>query len=107
MTAGVPSDFIVAVLDAGIDEATGTPFLVMELLQGEELGRRLKRTGRLSPEEALAILHQTALALDATHRASIVHRDLQPGNIFLTDRAGAPPHLPVWRRCPQVGGARP
>ncbi len=47
--AQVDSDFIVDVVDAGIDEATESPFLVMELLRGEDLGRRLDRLGKLDP----------------------------------------------------------
>ncbi len=86
VAAHIDSDFIVDVFDTGIDEMTGTPFLVMELLRGEELGERLKREGRLPPAEVLTYLHQIALALDKTHEASIVHRDLKPANIFLTER---------------------
>lgn len=86
VAAHIDSDFIVDVFDTGIDETTGTPFLVMELLRGEELGERLKREGRLLPAEVLTYLHQIALALDKTHEASIVHRDLKPANIFLTER---------------------
>ncbi|WP_437806399.1 protein kinase domain-containing protein [Sorangium sp. So ce1078] len=84
VTAHIESPFLVEVFDAGVDDATGVPFLVMELLHGEELGRCLRRVGRFSPEEALACLHQTALALDKTHRAGIVHRDLKPANLFLS-----------------------
>ncbi|WP_437289140.1 protein kinase domain-containing protein [Sorangium sp. So ce406] len=87
VTAHVESPFIVEVFDAGVDDATGVPFLVMELLRGEELGRCLRRVGRFSPEETLACLHQTALALDETHRAGIIHRDLKPANLFLSVRA--------------------
>ncbi|HTN89775.1 MAG TPA: protein kinase [Sorangium sp.] len=86
IAANVESEHIVEVFDAGVDEATGTPFLVMELLRGEELGQRLKRAGRLPPAEVITYLHQTALALDRTHAASIVHRDLKPANIFLSER---------------------
>ncbi|WP_437609613.1 serine/threonine-protein kinase [Sorangium sp. So ce834] len=86
IAADVESEYIVDVFDAGVDEATGTPFLVMELLRGEELGQRLKRAGRLPPAEVITYLHQTALALDRTHAASIVHRDLKPANIFLSER---------------------
>src|SRR5262249_45928491 len=68
------------------DESTGKPFLVMELLRGEELGKCLRRVGRFSPEETLACLYQTALALDKTHKAKIVHRDLKPANLFLSVR---------------------
>src|SRR4051812_49201643 len=45
----IESEFIVEVVDAGLDEDTQMPFLVMELLKGEELGKRLKRVGRFSP----------------------------------------------------------
>ncbi|WP_437293530.1 protein kinase domain-containing protein [Sorangium sp. So ce426] len=84
--ARVESEHIVDVFDAGVDEATGMPFLVMELLRGEELGERVERAGRLPPAEAVTYLYQTALALDRTHAASIVHRDLKPANIFLSQR---------------------
>jgi serine/threonine-protein kinase len=86
ITGDVESDHIVRVFDAGIDEATETPFLVMELLQGEDLGQKLKQGGPLPPEEALAYLGQAAMALDKTHAASIVHRDLKPDNLFVTKR---------------------
>ncbi|WP_437275393.1 protein kinase [Sorangium sp. So ce375] len=86
ITAKIESEHIVDVFDAGIDEATGVPFLVMELLRGEELGERIKRAGRLPPAEAMTYLHQTALALDRTHAANIVHRDLKPANLFLSHR---------------------
>ncbi len=95
VAAHVDSDFIVDVFDAGVDEATGMPFLVMELLRGEELGERLKRVGKLPADEALLYLHQTARALDKTHRASIVHRDLKPANVFLTERDEGGPRVKV------------
>jgi eukaryotic-like serine/threonine-protein kinase len=95
VTAHIASEHIVRVFDAGVDDATGLPFLVMELLHGEELGRCLRRVGRFSPAEALACLHQTALALDRTHAASIVHRDLKPGNLFLDVGADGEPRLKV------------
>src|SRR5215510_4280924 len=51
VTAHIASPFIVEVFDAGVDDATGMPFLAMELLRGEELGRCLRRVGRFSAEE--------------------------------------------------------
>jgi serine/threonine-protein kinase len=86
ITSFVQSEFLVDVLDAGIDVATEHPFLVMELLCGEELKKRLARAGRMSSAEVVTCLHQVALALDKTHSAGIVHRDLKPDNIFLTER---------------------
>ncbi|APR74895.1 Putative serine/threonine-protein kinase pknH [Minicystis rosea] len=95
IAARVESEYIVDVFDAGVDEPTGTPFLVMELLRGEDLGARLARLGRLPKEEVATYLHQTALALDKTHRAHIVHRDLKPRNLFLTEREDGPPRIKV------------
>lgn len=86
IAANIESEYLIDVSDAGVDEATGMPFMVMELLRGEELGQRLKRVGRLDPAEALTVLQQTALALDKTHAASIVRRDLKPQNLFCTQR---------------------
>jgi serine/threonine-protein kinase len=95
VAAQIESEFIVDVFDAGVDEATGMPFLVMELLRGEELSKRLGRTGRLPPGEVVRHLWQTALALDKTHRARIVHRDLKPENLFLIERDDGPPQIKV------------
>jgi len=95
VAAQIESEFIVDVFDAGVDEATGMPFLVMELLRGEELSKRLGRVGRLPPGEVVRHLWQTALALDKTHRARIVHRDLKPENLFLVERDDGPPQIKV------------
>jgi serine/threonine-protein kinase len=95
VAAKVESEFIVDVFDAGVDEATQMPFLVMELLKGEELGKRLKRQGRFTPMEVVTYLQQTAMALDKTHKALIVHRDLKPANIFLTQREDGQPLIKV------------
>jgi serine/threonine protein kinase len=59
------------------------PFLVMELLQGEDLAACLKREGRLPLERVASIVRQLARALHAAHAAGVVHRDLKPANIFL------------------------
>ncbi|KYF94128.1 protein kinase, partial [Sorangium cellulosum] len=83
VAARIATEHIVEVFDAGIDPETGMPFLVMELLRGEELSKRIRRAGCLSPEEAVAYLRQTAIALDKTHAAGVVHRDLKPANLFL------------------------
>jgi eukaryotic-like serine/threonine-protein kinase len=66
-----------------VEENDGTPFLVMELLNGETLGSHLRRKSRLSPSEAAAILLPVFDAVEAAHTAGIIHRDLKPENIFL------------------------
>jgi tetratricopeptide (TPR) repeat protein/tRNA A-37 threonylcarbamoyl transferase component Bud32 len=66
----------------------GLIFLTMELLEGETLGHRLRRAGRMSTAEALPIARQMADALQAAHQAGIIHRDLKPGNVVLTEGRG-------------------
>ncbi|AKT37298.1 serine/threonine-protein kinase [Chondromyces crocatus] len=95
IAGAIESEHIVDVFDAGIDEETQIPFLVMEFLRGEDLGVRLKRSGRLQVEEALTYLQQTASTLDLTHAASIVHRDLKPANLFLTLRQDGTPRIKI------------
>jgi serine/threonine-protein kinase len=72
---------VVDIFEHGVWE--GTPFIVMEYLEGEDLGARLERSGPLSPEQTYQILVQVARALVRAHAAGIVHRDLKPENIFL------------------------
>ena len=69
------------VYDFGIT-ADGQPFLVMELLDGENLGARIER-GRLSPIDTARILRQAARGLDRAHAIGIVHRDFKPANVLL------------------------
>ncbi len=95
LAAQIGSDYIVDVLDAGVDEETKAPYLVMELLEGEDLGQRLLRQGPLSREEAVGYLWHAALALDRTHQAGIVHRDLKASNLFLTRREDGTPLVKV------------
>jgi eukaryotic-like serine/threonine-protein kinase len=79
--ARLKSPHIVQVHDYGVED--GTPFLVMELLEGEDLGARLRKAGRLSLADASSFATQIARALRTAHEAGIVHRDLKPGNVFL------------------------
>jgi serine/threonine protein kinase len=72
---------VVDIFDHGIWD--GTPFIVMEYLEGEDLGARLDRTGALDTEQTYQIVSQVARALVRAHAAGIVHRDLKPENIFL------------------------
>lgn len=89
LAATLVDDHITRVLDAGVHD--GRPFVVMELLEGEDLGRRIDRGGALGPGlVALCLLH-VACALTAAHERDIVHLDLKPRNMFLTrDGDGRP-----------------
>jgi eukaryotic-like serine/threonine-protein kinase len=73
---------IVEIIDVGI-LPDGLPYLLMELLEGETVGARLHRHGRMTVEQALDIGIQTAVALQAAHDKGITHRDLKPDNLFL------------------------
>jgi serine/threonine-protein kinase len=73
---------IIEILDSGTADG-GTPYLVMELLEGESLGARLRRLGKLPSRMALDFAYQTASALGAAHKKGIVHRDLKPDNLFV------------------------
>lgn len=81
--ARIDSAHVVQVLDAGVDEPSSTPYLVMELLRGEDLATLVARRGPLPPAEAVALVAPIAAALDLTHAAGVVHRDLTPANVFL------------------------
>jgi serine/threonine-protein kinase len=80
-SAALQNRHIVDVRDYGVDG--DVPYLVMELLRGEDLGRRLSRERRLSLPATALLVAQIAKALRVAHDAGLVHRDLKPGNIFL------------------------
>jgi len=67
----------------GLDESDGTQFLVLELVDGESLDKRIAR-GPIHVGEGLAIATQIAEALEAAHERGIIHRDLKPANIAVT-----------------------
>ncbi len=73
---------IVEVLDMGQAE-DGSPFIVMEMLQGLPLSKFMEQRGPLPPAEILPIVRDVARTLILTHQKSVVHRDLKPDNLFL------------------------
>lgn len=88
------SEHIVQVLDAGIDPASGTVFVAMELLAGVTLLDLVEQSGPRPALEAAEYVRQIASGLDKAHRhvdrdgkpSPIVHRDLKPANVFVTTR---------------------
>ena len=74
---------IVSVYDYGTDAETGGQFIVMQLVDGEDLAAILHKHGRLETDDAVRIAIGVASALEAAHRRGIVHRDVKPGNILI------------------------
>jgi serine/threonine-protein kinase len=99
----VDSEHIVKVFDAGFDESSKMPFLVMELLQGADLESLVRTSGPVAPDKLVAYFRQIASALDKAHgyvdrngaRRPIVHRDLKPQNLFLNYRETGEPVIKV------------
>ncbi|MCS7159870.1 MAG: serine/threonine-protein kinase, partial [Gemmatales bacterium] len=72
---------IVRALEFGRDGKL--PYIVMELVEGESLGQRVERLGRLPEAEAVAYIVQVAQGLHQAHRQGIIHRDVKPDNILV------------------------
>ena len=81
----VESAHIVHLFDSGTND-DGRPFLVMELLTGEDLRSRLRRETKLPIEASVVLAKQVLRALVRAHAAGLVHRDLKPDNLFLCER---------------------
>jgi serine/threonine protein kinase len=91
----VKSEHVVRVVDADVArELDDAPFLVMELLQGQDF-ERICIERRPSIEEVVDWMRQLATALDKTHQEGIVHRDLKPENLFLAERPGHKPLVKI------------
>jgi serine/threonine-protein kinase len=82
---GLSHPNIVSVYDYGTDGADGEQYIVMELVEGDDLSTILAERGTLSTDDAVRVAIGVASALEVAHRKGIVHRDVKPGNILITD----------------------
>jgi serine/threonine-protein kinase len=82
---GLSHPNIVGVYDYGTDGADGDQYIVMELVEGRDLSAILRDRGALSIDDSVRIAIGVASALEVAHRKGIVHRDVKPGNILITD----------------------
>jgi serine/threonine protein kinase len=78
---------VVPVLDHGIDPKTDTPYLVMPLLDGEDLATIIGRLGALEPDVAVRLFVQAARGLAVAHAAGVIHRDVKPSNLYVDKSA--------------------
>jgi len=96
VTAQIQSEHVAQVTDADIATEQGdVPFLVMELLNGQDIEQLVRARGRLAPAEVVAILTQAGEALFRAHAIGIVHRDLKPENLFYHHPPTGPPVVKV------------
>ncbi|MBK6534599.1 MAG: serine/threonine protein kinase [Deltaproteobacteria bacterium] len=87
--ARIESDNVVEVVDAGVDEGTGLPFLVMELLDGVDLDHVIESHKTIPPRGVADIVDQLCDALGRGHAIGVVHSDLKPENVFLESPGAA------------------
>jgi serine/threonine-protein kinase len=79
---------VLALVDHGVDEVSGAPFLVMPRVRGEDLGQVIGRLKVLEPSVAVPLVVQACRGVAAGHAAGIIHRDLKPPNLFLEEEDG-------------------
>jgi serine/threonine protein kinase len=106
-TARLRSEHVVRIFDLGA-LPNGSPFLVMELLEGEDLATRLTRCERLPWPEAISLILQACEGLSEAHGLGIVHRDLKPANLFLARNLDGSPCVKLvdFGVVKQLGGER-
>ncbi len=92
--ARIKSDHVTRVLDVSV-LSSGLPFMVLELLEGHDLGRVLRARGPLPIAEAVGLVVQACAGVAEAHALGIVHRDLKPANLFLTRRPDGSPLVKV------------
>ena len=84
--ARIENEFVIGVVDCG-EAADGAPYLVMDLLHGEDLRALLERAAPLPVSRAVKLICDAAQGVIAVHAAGLVHRDLKPENLFVSKRA--------------------
>ena len=87
-TARLVHKNVLALIEAGVDDATGAPYLVMPRMRGEDLGQLLARVKVLEPSVAVPLVIQACRGIAAGHAAGIIHRDVKPSNLFLEEEDG-------------------
>ena len=87
-TGAIESQHIAQVLDTGTDRETGSPYIVMEFLVGDDLEATLTKLGPLPPPLALRVAAQVCMGLQKAHQTGVIHRDIKPANIFVAHRDG-------------------
>lgn len=92
--ARIRSEHVARVLDVGTLES-GSPFIVMEYLEGEDLADLLDRCGSLEVDQAITFMLQSCEALAEVHVTEMVHRDLKPGNLFIAQLPDGSPTLKI------------
>ena len=92
--AAIQSEHVVRIFDVGTFDS-GLPYMVMELLRGEDLSQVLVRETHLAIEDAVDYVLQASHAIAEAHARGIVHRDLKPSNLFVTTRSDGTPLVKV------------
>jgi eukaryotic-like serine/threonine-protein kinase len=92
VAAQVKSPHVVQVFDSGVTGG-GVTYIVMELLEGHDLGAELAARGRMAPSEVAVVIGQLGKALASAHRAGVIHRDIKPDNVFLCEVEGGEPFV--------------
>ncbi|MBZ0238178.1 MAG: serine/threonine protein kinase, partial [Deltaproteobacteria bacterium] len=87
VAARLESEHLCAVYEVGMT-AGEIPFIAMERLRGFDLAHHLRRSRRLSLAQVLGLIKQIAAGLSVAHRTGVVHRDIKPHNLFLSERDG-------------------
>lgn len=91
----IKNEHVARVTDVGNLPETGSPYMVMEYLEGVDLGKMLETRGPLQFEDAIDYLIQGCEAIAEAHTLGIVHRDIKPANLFLTKHPDGSPLIKV------------